>query len=251
VISIKDISKEFNGIRALDNVTLSVAKGETFGIIGPNGAGKTTLIRILTGQITPSSGEILLDDEPVNPLDSRYRLRVGLVPQEPALYGRLTARENLVLLARLYGTDEKDISGRVDDLVALAGLEEHATRQARFYSRGMKQRLSLVMGLVHEPELIYMDEPTSGLDPEARSALWELILRLAEEGRSIFITTHNMEEADHICNRLAILVDGYGPGRAPASRGPCGGPGYIMPAPRPVLEDRRGDRHRFRARAPG
>jgi ABC-2 type transport system ATP-binding protein len=208
VISIKDISKEFNGIRALDNVTLSVAKGETFGIIGPNGAGKTTLIRILTGQITPSSGEILLDDEPVNPLDSRYRLRVGLVPQEPALYGRLTARENLVLLARLYGTDEKDISGRVDDLVALAGLEEHATRQARFYSRGMKQRLSLVMGLVHEPELIYMDEPTSGLDPEARSALWELILRLAEEGRSIFITTHNMEEADHICNRLAILVDG-------------------------------------------
>jgi len=208
VISIRDISKEFDGVRALDNVTLSVASGETFGVIGPNGAGKTTLIRILTGQITPTGGDILLDGEPVNPMDSRYRLRVGLVPQEPALYGRLSARENLVLLARLYGKDEKDISGRVDELLALAGLEEHAARQARFYSRGMKQRLSLVMGLVHEPELIYMDEPTSGLDPEARSALWELILHLAEEGRSVFITTHNMEEADHICNRLAILVDG-------------------------------------------
>ncbi|MBN2028491.1 MAG: ABC transporter ATP-binding protein [Actinobacteria bacterium] len=208
MISIRDISKEFDGVRALDKVTLSVMKGETFGVIGPNGAGKTTLIRILTGQITPSGGEILLDGEPVNPIESRYRLRVGLVPQEPALYGRLTARENLVLLARLYGKEEKKISSKVDDLLDLAGLEEHAARQARFYSRGMKQRLSLVMGLVHEPELIYMDEPTSGLDPEARSALWELILHLAGEGRSIFITTHNMEEADHICSRLAILVDG-------------------------------------------
>ena len=109
MISIRDISKEFNGVRALDKVTLSVGRGEIFGVIGPNGAGKTTLIRVLTGQITPTAGEILMDGEAVNPMDSHYRLRVGLVPQEPALYGRLSARENLVLLARLYGRDEKDI----------------------------------------------------------------------------------------------------------------------------------------------
>ncbi len=208
MISIRDISKEFDGIRALESVTLSVARGETFGLIGPNGAGKTTLIRILTGQIAPSHGDILLEGVPVNPMDSRYRLHVGLVPQEPAFYGRLSARENLVLLARLYGMKAKECPARIDDLLALAGLKEHAGRQARFYSRGMQQRLSLIMGMVHDPDLIYMDEPTSGLDPEARSALWELIMHLAREGRSIFVTTHNMDEADRICNRLAIIVDG-------------------------------------------
>jgi ABC-type multidrug transport system ATPase subunit len=208
LISIRDLSKEFDGVKALDGVTLSVEKGETFGLIGPNGAGKTTLIRILTGQIAPSRGDILLDGEPVDPLESSYRLRVGLVPQEPTFYGRLTARENLVLLARLYGIDKDDSPGRITSLLAWAGLEEHAERQTRFFSRGMQQRLSLAMGLVHQPELIYLDEPTSGLDPEARSTLWELILRLAGEGSSIFITTHNMEEADRVCNRLAILVGG-------------------------------------------
>lgn len=208
MISIRDISKDFDGVKALENVTLCVEEGETFGLIGPNGAGKTTLIRILTGQIAPTHGQIMLGGEPVNPMDSHYRLRVGLVPQEPAFYGRLSARENLALLARLYGMEARNDSGRIASLLALAGLEEHAGRQARFYSRGMQQRLSLIMGMVHEPDLIYMDEPTAGLDPEARSSLWELITHLAQEGRSIFITTHNMEEADRICNRLAILVDG-------------------------------------------
>jgi ABC-2 type transport system ATP-binding protein len=208
VISVKDLGKEFDGVKALSGVTLTVEKGEAFGLIGPNGAGKTTLIRILTGQTSPSSGEILLDGQPIDPLESRYRLRVGLVPQEPAFYGRLTARENLMLLARLYGIERQSAPARVDGLLSWAGLEEHAARQARLFSRGMQQRLSLAMGLVHQPDLIYLDEPTSGLDPEARVSLWELILRLAEEGRSIFLTTHNMEEADRICGRLAILVGG-------------------------------------------
>ena len=208
MLTIEDLSKDFDGVKALEGVSLSVAKGETFGLIGPNGAGKTTLIRILTGQIAPTGGKILLDGEPLDPLQARYRLRVGLVPQEPAFYGRLTARENLTLLAKLYGLDKADAAQRVASLLSWAGLEEHATRQTRLFSRGMQQRLSLAMGLVHRPELIYLDEPTSGLDPEARSTLWELILRLAEEGNSVFITTHNMEEADRICSRLAILVNG-------------------------------------------
>ncbi len=208
MISVRHLSKEFDGIKALDDVTLEVAKGDTFGLIGPNGAGKTTLIRILTGQTTPSGGEVLLEGEPVDPRASRYRVRVGLVPQEPAFYGRLTARENLMLLARLYGMGGQDAKGRVEGLLSWAGLEMHAARQARFFSRGMQQRLSLAMGLVHGPDLIYLDEPTSGLDPEARVSLWELILRLSEEGRSILLTTHNMEEADRVCGRLAILVGG-------------------------------------------
>ncbi len=208
MISVRDLSKEFDGVKALDGVTLSVDRGETFGLIGPNGAGKTTLIRILTGQTTPSGGDILLDGETVDPLEPRYRLRIGLVPQEPAFYGRLTASENLSLLARLYGIDREEAPARVVDLLSWAGLEEHATKQVRFFSRGMQQRLSLAMGLVHQPDLIYLDEPTSGLDPQARLSLWDLILRLAEEGRSIFLTTHNMEEADRICDRLAILAGG-------------------------------------------
>ena len=208
MISVRDLSKEFDGIKALEGVDLSVDRGETFGLIGPNGAGKTTLIRILTGQIAPTRGEILLDGEAIDPRDSHYRLQVGLVPQEPAFYGRLSARENLALMAMLYGVRRDDVAGRVAGLLSWAGLEEHADRQVRFFSRGMQQRLSLAMGMVHQPELIYLDEPTSGLDPEARSSLWDLILHLAQEGRSIFVTTHNMEEADRICSRLAILVDG-------------------------------------------
>jgi ABC-2 type transport system ATP-binding protein len=208
VISVRGLAKEFGAFKALDDVSLTVGRGETFGLIGPNGAGKTTLIRILTGQIAPSRGDILMHGEPVDPLESRYRLRVGLVPQEPSFYGRLTARENLLLLASLYGMDRGEATERVESLLAWSGFEEHAERQVRNFSRGMQQRLSLAMGLVHRPEFIYLDEPTSGLDPEARSTLWELIMRLAGEGRTILMTTHNMEEADHICSRLAILVDG-------------------------------------------
>ncbi len=208
MISFRDLSKQFDGIKALDGVTLSIEAGETFGLIGPNGAGKTTLIRILTGQIAQDRGEITLDGKPVDPRDPHYRLQVGLVPQEPAFYGRLSARENLGLMARLHGAGGEELERRVTELISWAGLEEHAGRQARFFSRGMQQRLSLIMGMVHQPELVYLDEPTSGLDPEARSSLWDLILRLSEEGRSIFMTTHNMEEADRICDRLAILVEG-------------------------------------------
>jgi ABC-2 type transport system ATP-binding protein len=208
LISVLDLSKEFDGIRALDGVSLHVERGETFGLIGPNGAGKTTLVRILTGQIAPSRGEIRLEGDRVDPREPRYRLKVGLVPQEAAFYGRLTACENLILLGQLYGLDKKEVTARVDYLLAWAGLREHAARQTRHFSSGMQQRLSLTMGLIHAPEIIYLDEPTSGLDPAARSSLWELINRLSEEGRAVFVTTHNMEEADHICARLAILVDG-------------------------------------------
>jgi len=208
LISVHDLSKQFNGVKALDGVTLHMEKGETFGLIGPNGAGKTTLIRILTGQIAPNRGEIYLGEERIDARDTRYRRKVGLVPQEAAFYGRLTARENLILLGLLYRMDKREIGVRADRLLAWAGLGEHAARQARHFSRGMQQRLSLAMGLIHDPELIYLDEPTSGLDPAARGSLWELIHRLSEEGKSIFMTTHNMEEADHVCDRLAILVEG-------------------------------------------
>lgn len=208
MISVEGLSKEFNGFRALHGVTLRVERGEAFGLIGPNGAGKTTLVRILSGQIPPDSGEIRFEGEPVNPRARLYRLKIGLVPQEAAFYGRLTARENLQLMGLLHGMERGKVGERAGKLLEWSGLAKHAERQARIFSRGMQQRLSLVMGLMHEPELIYLDEPTSGLDPEARVALWQLILRLSGEGKSIFITTHNMEEADRICGRLALLVEG-------------------------------------------
>jgi ABC-2 type transport system ATP-binding protein len=208
VIRARDLGREFRGMWALKGVDLSLAKGETLGVIGPNGAGKTTLVRVLTGQIPPSSGEIYCDGKAVDPARAGFRMRIGLVPQEASFYGRLTARENLALLARLYGLPKERVAARVEELLAWSGLREHAARQVRFFSRGMQQRLSLAMGMVHGPEIVFLDEPTSGLDPEARSAVWELILRLREEGRTVLMTTHNMEEADHLCTRLAILVRG-------------------------------------------
>jgi len=208
VISVKGLCKEFNGVKALRGVDIDIEKGETFGLIGPNGAGKTTMIKILTGQIPPTEGEVLLEGEPIDPMEERYRLVVGLVPQEASFYGRMTARENLVLLGRLYGMNPKEAAERGEELISWIDLAESGDRQVRFFSRGMQQRLSLAMGLMHKPEIIYLDEPTSGLDPAARNSIWELLHRLSEEGRSIFITTHNMEEADHVCSKLAILVKG-------------------------------------------
>ncbi len=207
-ISLVRVEKEYDGLLALAGVSLDIEAGETFGLIGPNGAGKTTLIRILSGQTTPTRGEIFFQGERVDARQRGYRSRIGLVPQEPAVYGRLTARENLALMASLYGMGRAASAAKVEELLAWSGLEEHAERQARFFSRGMLQRLSLAMGLIHAPEIVFMDEPTSGLDPEARSALWELIARLSEEGKTVLVTTHNMEEADHICSRIAILVKG-------------------------------------------
>jgi ABC-2 type transport system ATP-binding protein len=208
VISVEDLTKEFDGIKALQGVSFDIGKGETFGLIGPNGAGKTTLIRILTGQIAPTAGKIRFQGEEIDTKERRYRLKVGLVPQEAAFYGRLNARENLELIGRLYAIEKSGASQRATELLDWAGLAEHAERQVRFFSRGMQQRLSMAMGLMHGPHLLYLDEPTSGLDPEARVALWEMIQRLAAQGASILLTTHNMEEADRLCRRLALLVDG-------------------------------------------
>lgn len=208
MISVENLCKEFNGIKALDGVTLKIEEGEAFGLIGPNGAGKTTLVRILTGQIAASSGEIRFEGEVIDPRERGYRLRIGLVPQEAAFYGRLSARENLALIGFLYGMPRSSISDKAAELLNWSGLMPHAGRQVRFFSKGMQQRLSLAMGLMHQPDLLYLDEPTSGLDPEARISLWDLILRLSAQGTAILMTTHNMEEADHLFGRLAVLVDG-------------------------------------------
>ncbi len=206
-LEVRELEKEFQGFKALDGVSLEVEKGETFGLIGPNGAGKTTLIRVLTGQITPTRGEILVDGERVRPEDHPFRRRLGLVPQDPSFYGRLTPSENLTVLARLYGMAPERIAARVRELLDWTGLREEARKQVRFFSRGMQQRLSLAMGLIHDPEIVFLDEPTSGLDPEARSAVWELVRSLSGQGRTVFMPTHNME-ADRLCHRLAILVRG-------------------------------------------
>lgn len=208
LLEARGLEKDFAAFRALDGVDLEVERGETFGLIGPNGAGKTTLVRILTGQLAPTRGEVLVERSALDPADPSFRRRIGLVPQEPSFYGRLTPLENLSLLARLYGMASEDISSRAEELLDWAGLREHARRQVRFFSRGMQQRLSLAMGLVHDPDVVFLDEPTSGLDPEARGAVWELVWQLSAQGRTVFLTTHNMEEADHLCDRLAILVRG-------------------------------------------
>ncbi|OFW60869.1 MAG: hypothetical protein A2W01_11815, partial [Candidatus Solincola sediminis] len=196
MISVENLSKEFNGIKALDRVTLQIEKGEAFGLIGPNGAGKTTLVRVLAGQIAAGAGEIYFEGEAIDPRERRYHLNMGLVPQEAAFYGRLSARENLELIGLLYGMPKASVRPRAAELLDWSGLTEHAERQVRFFSQGMQQRLSLAMGLMHEPDYLYLDEPTAGLDPQARFSLWDLILRLSDQGTAILMTTHNMDEAD-------------------------------------------------------
>jgi ABC-2 type transport system ATP-binding protein len=153
LISVRDLYKEFDGVKALRGVCLDIGKGETFGLIGPNGAGKTTMIKILTGQIPPTAGEVLYDGEPVDPMEERYRLAVGLVPQEASFYGRLTARENLTLLGRLYGMSPGEARERGEELLSWIDLMGPGDRQVRFFSRGMQQRLSLAMGLINEPDI--------------------------------------------------------------------------------------------------
>lgn len=208
VLEARELEMEFRGFRALDGVDLRVKRGEAFGLIGPNGAGKTTFVRVLTGQLSPTRGEVRVEGKALRPGDPAFRRRIGLVPQEPSFYGRLNPAENLSLLIKLYGLDSQRSASRVEELLDWAGLREHAQKQVRFFSRGMQQRLSLTMGLVHDPEIVFLDEPTAGLDPEARGSVWELVRELSAQGRTVFLTTHNLEEADHLCDRLAILVRG-------------------------------------------
>jgi ABC-2 type transport system ATP-binding protein len=192
----------------VDDISFDVFKGEIFGMIGPNGAGKSTTFSMLTTLIKPTNGSIKVAGFDVQKQDDKIRPIIGIVPQKLSLYSDLTARENLELMGKLYNVPKKVMEKRIDYYLRLVGLETHADRFTGGYSGGMKQRLSVICAVIHDPEIIFWDEPTTGLDPQTRQAIWKLARKFNGEGKTLIFTTHYMEEADELCNRVAVMNSG-------------------------------------------
>jgi ABC-2 type transport system ATP-binding protein len=205
VIQIQGVHKHYGQVQAIAGVTESIQSGQIYGLLGPNGAGKTTLIRLLIGSTKPTSGQMaVLGFDPVRQKRALRRL-IGYMPQTPALYDDLTARENISFFTRSHQID--DISQKVDRVIEFVGLSDRAQDQVYKFSGGMKQRVSLACALVHEPQLLFLDEPTSGIDPKLREAFWQHFQKLAASGVTIILSTHQMDEAMN-CDRLAVLHRG-------------------------------------------
>ena len=203
-IEVEQLSRSFNGLKAVDNISFTVEAGEIFGFLGHNGAGKTTTIRMLSGQLLPTSGRAQVAGCDVITEQGRLRPLIGVVSEHQNLYERMSGRENLEFAARLYGQNFQ----RVNETLAQVGLLDRAKDNARTYSNGMKQRLVIARALLHRPQIIFLDEPTRGLDPVVGREIRRLILDLSEQGVTIFLTTHYMEEADQLCGRVAFLSEG-------------------------------------------
>jgi ABC-2 type transport system ATP-binding protein len=202
-----DLYKAYGKLVAVDGITLELLPGETFGLLGPNGAGKTTTLHMLAGALRPDRGEVFIDgaSDPTRP---RVRGRLGVAPQVEALYGDLSGQENLRFFGRLYGLHGARLRERVAWALALAGLADRRRDRVATYSGGMKRRLNLACALVHDPPVLLLDEPTAGVDPQSRHYLLAAIEKLAGEGRTILYTTHYMEEAQRLCDRVAIMDHG-------------------------------------------
>ncbi len=203
-IEVEKLSRAFNGLQAVDNISFSVAAGEIFGFLGHNGAGKTTTIRMLSGQLLPTSGGARVAGCDVITEQRRLKPLIGVVSEHQNLYERMSGRENLEFAVRLYGQNIR----RVDETLEQVGLLDRAKDNVRTYSNGMKQRLLIARALLHRPQIIFLDEPTRGLDPVVGREIRRLIVDLSQQGVTIFLTTHYMEEADQLCGRVAFLSEG-------------------------------------------
>jgi ABC-2 type transport system ATP-binding protein len=207
MIRIDGLSKSYGSIRAVAGISFEVAAGETFGLVGPNGAGKSTTIGIMVGVLKPDAGTVTLDgDEDAS--SSSARKHIGVAPQSLALYEDLTADENLKFFARLYGLAGRALQERVDWAIDFAGLADRRKSLVSTYSGGMKRRLNMAVALVHDPRVVVFDEPTVGIDPQSRNHIFDCIERLKRDGRTIIYTTHYMEEAERLCDRVAIMDQG-------------------------------------------
>jgi ABC-2 type transport system ATP-binding protein len=207
MLRLDNLHKRFGSVDALRGLSLDVPRATVFGLLGPNGAGKTTTISIAVGLLRPDSGAVNLDGAG-SPVDPSVRRRIGVAPQAIALYDELTAAENLDFFATLYGLDRAIRRARTDDLLARVGLTDRARDRVKVFSGGMKRRLNLAAALIHDPPLVLLDEPTAGVDPQSRNAILDIVRSLRDEGRTVLYTTHYMEEAQRICDRVAIVDHG-------------------------------------------
>jgi lipooligosaccharide transport system ATP-binding protein len=208
LISVGGLTKVFGDFTAVDGIDFDVAKGESFGLLGPNGAGKSTTMRILAATSTRTSGTVeILDKDPekYGPLVCAH---LGVVPQQDNLDGELTVSENLYIYGRYFGLPKKFIKAKIEELLEFAQLEEKRDVKVEDLSGGMKRRLTIARGLVSEPDILLLDEPTTGLDPQARHILWDRLFRLKEQGVTLVLTTHFMDEAEQLCDRLVVMDKG-------------------------------------------
>jgi lipooligosaccharide transport system ATP-binding protein len=207
-LSARGLRKSYDGLEVVSGVDLAVAPGECYGLLGPNGAGKTTTLKLCLGLIEPDGGAIELLGEPVPRRAREARVRVGVVPQFDNLDPDFTVAENLVVYGRYFRIPESRIRERIPGLLDFAGLAGRGDAKINTLSGGMKRRLILARALVNDPQILFMDEPTTGLDPQARHLIWERLRRLTQEGKTLVLTTHFMEEAERLCHRLAIMDRG-------------------------------------------
>ncbi len=208
MIKIESVTKRFPSITALDGVSLEIREKEFFGLLGPNGAGKSTLMNLLTGYLEPTAGSISIGGEFVNRNNLEVRKKIGFVPQSLALYDELSARENLEMFGKLFGLPKKLLRERIDERLKAVELFERRKDKVKTFSGGMKRRLNMIASLLHDPVLLLCDEPTVGVDPQSRNAIFDFLTALNEQGTTIIYTTHYMEEAEKLCNRVGIIDHG-------------------------------------------
>jgi len=207
MIKAENLKKSYGPTVAVDDVSFEVQKGRTFGLLGPNGAGKTTTIQLLCGLLKPDAGKITLDGKS-DPGLIEVRMSLGVVPQSLALYEELSALENLRFFGKIYGLGGQKLKERVDNCLNIAGLAQRSKERVSKYSGGMKRRLNMVCSLLHDPPILLLDEPTVGVDPQSRNLIFETIENMSKEGRTIIYTTHYMEEAQRLCDKVAIIDHG-------------------------------------------
>jgi len=208
VITVKDLTKNYNGIKAVDHISFNVTKGEVFGFLGPNGAGKTTTIRMLTGIIKPGFGQISIMGFNIARDPIKAKQLMGVVPEMSNAYVELSAWNNLIFMADLYGVPKKTARQRAEALLNLFDLYNRKDHKIKTFSKGMKQKIIIAMALMNEPDILFLDEPTSGLDVQSARLIRDIVRKLNKDGKTIFLSTHYMEEANQLCNRVAIINHG-------------------------------------------
>ncbi|HYA18652.1 MAG TPA: ABC transporter ATP-binding protein [Bryobacteraceae bacterium] len=208
MLEVKAVTKRYGSITAVDGVSFSAGKGETIGLLGPNGAGKTTTVSMVAGITRPDSGEILIEGQAIRRDTDPVKQRIGLVPQDLALYDELPAIENLRFFAALYDLDGAKAKRAIGEALALVGLSDRAKDRVSTFSGGMKRRLNLAAALLHDPRILLLDEPTVGVDPQSRNAIFENLETLRARGKTLIYTTHYMEEAERLCDRLVVVDHG-------------------------------------------
>jgi lipooligosaccharide transport system ATP-binding protein len=208
VIEATGLTKDYNSLRAVDNISFEISQGECFGLLGPNGAGKTTVMSIIYCFMPPTAGTVRVFDMDVTRYPSRTKFRLGVMPQDNNLDPDLTVLENLIVYARYFDIGEKDSLVRAHSLLEFTEMQEKAGVSIKNLSGGMKRRLLLARALVNNPDIIMLDEPTTGLDPHSRHSVWDQLEQLKSEGKTLVLTTHYMEEAEKMCDRVAIMDSG-------------------------------------------